>query len=71
MRATLVVEKWQVRPEPKWILLREEEITAQKVTPKRFYFRRMVFDRETGREIKRRDWRLFYKFSIRAVRDEE
>lgn len=68
---TLVVEKWQVRPTPKWIVLKEHSVmgklTAKRVTIIDTMYKGKVFDRTTGQEIMRRELRVgsWYKHSLK------
>ena len=62
---TLLVEKWQVRPEPKWMELHKRKVMAR-LTPKRIFADGKTFDRVTGQEILARKYRVhaWYRHSV-------
>jgi hypothetical protein len=71
--ATLTIEKWNIR-ERCWTVLRECAVEVR-LTPKRAVivsgvYRGQVYDRTTGREIRRCDPLSWYRHSIKEITSE-
>ena len=69
----MVIEKWQTRPEQKWVYLNERKVTG-KLTAKRVVITSGLdsgkkFDRATGCEIKKSDFRSWYRHSLKITEE--
>lgn len=65
---TLIVEKWQARPEAKWVPHRTQEVIGY-ATAKRirlFSNGGKVFNRQTGREIKPKGAFSSYRYTLKV-----
>jgi hypothetical protein len=65
----MVIEKWQMRSEPKWVYHGERKVIG-KLTAKRVLITSGIdkgkkFDRGTGCEIKKSDPRSWYRHTLR------